>query len=486
MRMDGSALKFDAQIAALAMPKDSAYSAAAEGITNVGKVMLQEDKRKKDEKLFDLQVKQAEQGIEKGGIDMQLAQKQLGDYDEDKRLTRRNLTTQIESGEIDLTQKKKVKADSDALDAMKSFVTSSGIDLKDPKAIEGLRGELLKQEQFKGREYVINDLINNLSDDAIKRKTSQLHLNTAEVNLDTTKEQNKVQKLFGEKNAQAELEMKKAQTQHYVNQDKIGFMNAKTSRINAESGGSGGSGKVDQSMMLDYFAKFQKSFGRNPTDGEMSEFAKTGKPQYKTTNDLTDGQRKKLEAQKTALRELDKVIEIGAGYIKPVGGMNVLPESLVQKFNSSKLGKYSDKERKMSALLGSINSEEKHRLYGAALTGNEQESAKSWNLDTDQPPERLAMNIRTLRNRIYEQYLETSKGVYNEGYAPNNEFDAKFERQYNGNKKAGIAGSAPKFDSTVKNNTPAAAPKYSSGQMATDKKTGKQMRYDGRGWVYIN
>lgn len=63
MKMDSASLKFDPQVIALAMPTESGYTKAAEGIGNLGKVFQDQEDRAQTQKLNALKMEEANQSI---------------------------------------------------------------------------------------------------------------------------------------------------------------------------------------------------------------------------------------------------------------------------------------------------------------------------------------------------------------------------------------------------------------------------------------
>lgn len=63
MKMDNASLKFDPQVIALAMPTESGFTKAAEGISNLGKVFQDQEDRAQTQKLTALKMEEANQSI---------------------------------------------------------------------------------------------------------------------------------------------------------------------------------------------------------------------------------------------------------------------------------------------------------------------------------------------------------------------------------------------------------------------------------------
>lgn len=75
---------------------------------------------------------------------------------------------------------------------------------------------------------------------------------------------------------------------------------------------------------------------------------------------------------------------------------------------------YSERDREIIQKIGKLNAEEMHRLYGAALTGNEVDRAKTWNLDRDYSGEvdTFRANLKSFKEMADKAYKRNTYGVY--------------------------------------------------------------------------
>lgn len=159
MKMDSDALKFNPQVIALAMPTESGFTKAAEGITGLGKVFQDQTDREQTQKLNVLKMEEANQSIigktnentafageqtRKLETHRELQRKAKLDFDMLDRKNTAEIKTLEESGVMDKlsgTIQTPDFFDGKTIN-IKGFNDSRALTLKDPKMV--------------GREHIVN------------------------------------------------------------------------------------------------------------------------------------------------------------------------------------------------------------------------------------------------------------------------------------------------------------------------------------------
>jgi len=157
--MDASALKFDPQVMALAMPSESGLSKAAEGIGNVGKVFIEADKRQEESKLNALKMEEANQTI--------LAKKNDNSVFDEKQerervtylLDRRNKSIDALKKQMDYDAEVKKAGELEVTNTIRGMIPTTMFYTEgkfNRGSLDAARETWLKDPKWVGKEHVVN------------------------------------------------------------------------------------------------------------------------------------------------------------------------------------------------------------------------------------------------------------------------------------------------------------------------------------------
>jgi len=131
MRMNNDDTRFNPQIAALAMPQESGFKAAADGIVNVGKVFLDAEERQQTSALNALKMDGAREDLKAKQFENSIAGEKWDQTKTTYALDRRNKTLEGMKSQLDYDAKVKTAQDSKFMDEFKKLVPASTFN--DPK-----------------------------------------------------------------------------------------------------------------------------------------------------------------------------------------------------------------------------------------------------------------------------------------------------------------------------------------------------------------
>jgi hypothetical protein len=155
----------------------------------------------------------------------------------------------------------------------------------------------------------------------------------------------------------------------------------------------------------------QKLFNKPLTTAQKIAYKKNGELPYLEygSKDLNTKRKGLIDANieiEKALGQLDQFtfeeIDEVAGWIQ---GMNPIVSG------KDAVNKLTKKQKQIRTILGHINSDKMHEIYGSALTGGEVGRSKTWNLDLDQSTTSLLVAINQLRHKNAVQFKNNTYGV---------------------------------------------------------------------------
>lgn len=177
MRMESTALKFDPQVMALAMPTDSAFTKGAEGISNIGKVFIEGDKRKEESALNALKMEEANQSI----IGKMNENSVFGEKQERERtnhvLDKRTKLFEGLKKENEYNADVKKVEESGLMEKLKGvlptplFYTDGKID---KVKLNDSRAEFLNSPEWKGKEHIVNAMFDSKYKEMTEAQEAQL------------------------------------------------------------------------------------------------------------------------------------------------------------------------------------------------------------------------------------------------------------------------------------------------------------------------
>jgi hypothetical protein len=157
---------------------------------------------------------------------------------------------------------------------------------------------------------------------------------------------------------------------------------------------------------------YKKLFGEDMSTAQEEIYKEKGELPYLVygTKNLSNQRKKLIDANieiEKALSKLDeysyKEIDSVVGFFQGRGAVIAAKDATEQ---------LEPRQKEILTILGHINSDKMHELYGAALTGGETQRAKTWNLDTGQSTETLLTAVNELRAKNTIQFENNTHGVY--------------------------------------------------------------------------
>lgn len=164
MRINSDDSRFSPQIAALAMPSESEFSKAAEGISNVGKVFQDQQDREQSAQLNALKMGVAQEELKSKQFDNSISGEEWDNKKTTYALERRNKTLEGLKKKLDYDSEVKKIGDSEVTDKIKGLLPSTMF-YKDGKfdrsTLDSARVEWLNNPAWKGKEYVVNSVFDS-------------------------------------------------------------------------------------------------------------------------------------------------------------------------------------------------------------------------------------------------------------------------------------------------------------------------------------
>jgi len=185
--------------------------------------------------------------------------------------------------------------------------------------------------------------------------------------------------------------------------------------------------RLNEADLPKFRANFKEAFDEEPTAADEERFKK-GDPKYTDWKTFKDSATKrKIRASvsiEEAFKELDKYdledIESVAGRFQYAPErfkrdlLSVDPDDwAITSGIKETFGGYTQKEQDLMKVMMKLNSEEMHRLYGAALTGSESGRAKQWSLDLAQSASGWVSSADALRRENLKGLKDTKQGYIN-------------------------------------------------------------------------
>jgi hypothetical protein len=172
MKMDGDDLKFSPQVMALAMPDESGFTKAAQGIGNLGKVFLEADKRKEESALNTLKMEEANQSI----IGKSNENSVFQENNDIKQNTFRQEQTKraAEITGLNFKNEKDIKdlQESGLKDTLRGMLPKEAYmnadSTPDKTVIANTRAAFLEAPEWKDRGHIVNSVFDSLETDIFK------------------------------------------------------------------------------------------------------------------------------------------------------------------------------------------------------------------------------------------------------------------------------------------------------------------------------
>lgn len=175
--------------------------------------------------------------------------------------------------------------------------------------------------------------------------------------------------------------------------------------------------------LQDVQAKYKASTGGvDMTKEQIQAYKKKGDTPYYEFGSNKNQKKEEQVAQTLDLKEtVDELANLSDEDLQRVIGF--WSESWLGTLTKRATGQYSPRDRELIQKIGKLNAEQMHKLYGAALTGNEVDRAKTWNLDRDYTGDvdTFRANLKNFKEMADKAYKRNMYGVYmgdKVGYKP--------------------------------------------------------------------
>lgn len=157
---------------------------------------------------------------------------------------------------------------------------------------------------------------------------------------------------------------------------------------------------------------YKKLFGKDMTAAQEIAYKKKGELPYMEygTKNLPEKRKQLIDANILIEKALSRLDKYSLKDVQEVAG-SIQGEDIAMLVRE-KTGNLTPKEKEIATILGYVNSEKMHELYGAALTGGEIGRARRWNLDINQGADLLLTALNELRTKNKESLEHNSQGVY--------------------------------------------------------------------------
>lgn len=173
----------------------------------------------------------------------------------------------------------------------------------------------------------------------------------------------------------------------------------------------------------DVKAKYKAATGgESMTREQVLAFKKKGETPFYEYGSNQNQKKEEQVAQTLDLKEtVDELANLSDEDLQRVIGF--WSESWLGTLTKRATGQYSPRDRELIQKIGKLNAEQMHKLYGAALTGNEIDRAKTWNLDRDYTGDvdTFRANLKNFKEMADKAYKRNMYGVYMRdkvGYKP--------------------------------------------------------------------
>lgn len=178
---NGDALRFSPQVAALAMPQESEYKAASDGIANIGKVMQDQYDRDQTQRLTDLKIAGANEELKSKQFDNQIAPEKW-DQEKSNYLTdRKKKKFDALKSEADYNAQQKKVTESGISDMLKGWLPKEAYTnadgMPDRKVIADTRAAFLASPEWKDKGHIVNTVFDSLESDLFKDATDAAKAN---------------------------------------------------------------------------------------------------------------------------------------------------------------------------------------------------------------------------------------------------------------------------------------------------------------------
>lgn len=159
MRINDDDTRFSPQIAALAMPQESGFKAAADGIANVGKVFLDAEERQQTSALNALKMDGAREDLKAKQFENSIAGEEWENKKTTYALDRRNKTLEGMKKKLDYDSEVKKAGELEVTQQISGMLPSTMFYKEgkfDRTSLDNARTAWLKDSQWKGKEHVVN------------------------------------------------------------------------------------------------------------------------------------------------------------------------------------------------------------------------------------------------------------------------------------------------------------------------------------------
>ena len=171
-------------------------------------------------------------------------------------------------------------------------------------------------------------------------------------------------------------------------------------------------GELLEKDLIDVRANHKKLFGTDMSAAQELKYKNSGELPYMVygTKNLKDKRKSLIDANIEVEKALTKLDKFSYAEIDSIVGFVQGRSAVIGTKEFFK--KLEPKQKEILTILGHINSDKMHELYGAALTGGEIGRAKTWNLDTGQTTSSLITAINELRAKNTNQFKNNTHGVH--------------------------------------------------------------------------
>jgi len=355
--------QYNSQIFALAMPQSNALSDIGRGLTDVGNVLENQEKTKSEKEAFKIKndtLNMQSQMLKEDRADNALFSNMV-DYDDYEKFAKENT---FHNG-------RNVALAKDYFDKNKKVFESKEIDDAWGQIIKENNGEI-NEGAFKStmKKVFEDDTLPNFVAVGLMDRYNKHNLTRSQVH----------------KN-------KESKTPSVSDTIKVNTYTARQKNIGNEN------------------ENYLEAFGREMNEAETAEYLANGKKTYTDYKAMTPKQKEQIGAQV----ELDRVIKELKSYSKEeldsISG-HIVGNSLVEGARSLFHG-YTERQNNLIQLLGKLDSEEMHKLYGAALTGTEAGRAAKWNFEKSQNTSKLMASVNALAEANSLAIKNTKQGIVN-------------------------------------------------------------------------
>lgn len=203
--------QFSPHVAALAMPQESGFKAAAEGISNVGKVFLDAEERKQVSALNALKMDGAREDLKAKQFDNEIAGEKWDQTKTTYALDRRNKLLEALKKQLDYDGEVKKAGDLEVTQKISGMLPDT-LFRKDGKfdrsLLDNTRTAWLSDPQWKGKEHVVNAVFDGKLKEIASAEEALLKNSKTQSEINNKNEETK----WIAPKANAEIEQKKSAT----------------------------------------------------------------------------------------------------------------------------------------------------------------------------------------------------------------------------------------------------------------------------------